>query len=411
MPKPNVFIGRQPIVDARERIKGYEILYRSSADSQVADFDDQDQASTEVVIRTFMELGPDAAFGTGKGYFNATAGVLEAGYLEVLPPERVVIELLESIEPTPQIVMACDRLRKMGFTLALDDYVPGDAREELLSLVDWVKVDLIETDPKKLRRLVRRLRRSGVHLLAEKVSSQPEFQRCISLGFDLFQGFHFSRPEIVSGCAPTHQNTALLDLMAKLQTGEETQEIAQTLKRHADLGVGLLRIANSAAMARAQSLSRIEDALVYLGRRQLQRWLAILLFSQNRPNGFLDPLLVLAAKRGRLLELLAAELNPDPDWTERAFLVGLLASADILLGRSRQEILDDLQLDEESRAALLGYEGDLGALLRIAEASESCDFTRLEDQLSTLAITQAAFQEAENSAYEWFHNMSGSLAA
>lgn len=384
---------------------GYEILYRSSATSHRADFENQDQAAAQVVVDSFMNLGADSVLGEGIGFFNATAAVLEAGVMKVLPPDRTVVEILEDISPSPRLVQICRDLGRAGYTLALDDYVPGDPREELLDLVDWVKVDLLETDPKQLRRLYRELRRAGPKLLAEKVSSWAEFERCRALGFDAFQGFYFAQAEIVSGKAPEAETGALLDLMGRVQGDAETHEVAQKLKQHADLSLGLVRIANSASMARAQSLSSVEDALVYLGRRQLQRWIAILLFANNRPGGHRDPLLITAAKRGRLLELLACRLSGDVELSERAFLVGILASIDALLGRPKEELLRELNLAEEALAALLDHSGCLGQLLCTAEAFEVGDFSGAQGCMEGLGISPGDFQEDEDSAYDWVHGL------
>lgn len=198
--------------------------------------------------------------------------------------------------------------------------------------------------------------------------------------------------------------------MGRLHRDEDTQCVVEGLKPHPSLSVGLLRIANSPALARAQRLSRVEDALVFLGRRQLQRWLAVLLFAEGRPAGFRDPLLVTAAKRGRLLELAAHHLEVSPAWRERAFLVGILASIDALLGRPKQEVIEELLLDEESEAALLRREGPLGELLAAAEAFERCDFSRAEAALEKLGIPTADFQAHEIAAYEWVHGLSEELA-
>lgn len=406
MDRPNVFLGRQPIVDRRERIVAYELLFRSSAESQHADFSDQNQAAVGVIIDTFMHLGPQRVLGPALGFFNVTRRVLESGDLAALPADRVVLEILEDIAPDDAAIAACEELRQAGFSLALDDYVPGDPREEMLPLVDWVKVDLIETDPKKLKRLVRQLRGTGAKLLAEKVSTRAEYDRCHALGFEYFQGFYFANTEILSGRSIEPGQAALLDLMGRIQRDEDTHSVVEGLKPHPSLSVGLLRIANSSALARAQRLARVEDALVFLGRRQLQRWLAVLLFAESRPGGFRDPLLVTAAKRGRLLELAARHLGGDSAWCERAFLVGILASIDALLGCSKQEVIGELRLDQEVEAALLRHQGQLGTLLAAAEAFEQCEFGRAEAALAELGIPAAKFQADEITAYEWVHGLS-----
>ncbi|MBW2242403.1 MAG: EAL domain-containing protein [Deltaproteobacteria bacterium] len=409
MANPNLFLGRQPIVDRNEQIVAYELLFRSSAESVCADFNDQNQAAASVVVDTFMHMGPNKVLGPALGFFNVTRAVLESGAMAVLPADRVVIEILEDIVPDDSALAACEALRKEGFSLALDDYVPGDPREEMLPLVDWVKVDLLETDPKKLKRLVRQLRSTDVKLLAEKVSTRAEFERCHAMGFEYFQGFYFAYPEILTGRSLEPGQAALLELMGRLQRNEDTKCVVEGLEPHPSLSVGLLRIANSPAMARTQRLARVEDALVYLGRRQLQRWLAVLLFAENSPGGFRDPLLVTAAKRGRLLELAARHMDVDAAWCERAFLVGILASIDVLLGHPKQEIIQELRLDSESEAALLTHSGRLGELLFTAEAFERGEFARVEEALADLGIPAEEFQADEVAAYAWVHGLAEEL--
>ncbi len=406
----NVFLGRQPIVDRRERVVAYELLYRAGVDSQTADFSDQDKAAAQVVADTFMRLGPDAVLGEALGFFNVTGALLRSDMVQVLPCDRVVVEVLETVRPDGENLLALERLRKQGFRLALDDYVPDDEREELLDLADWVKVDLLATDPKALRGLVRKLRNTRAKLLAEKVSDRTSFERCRKLGFDYFQGFYFARPEVLSGRSLNPGAAALLDLMGRLQAEASTAEVVQALKPHPDLSVGLLRVANSAALAPAQRLARLEDALVYLGRQQLLRWVAVLLFSHDRPGGQRDPLLITAAKRGRLLELVAALLDRNPAWTDRAFLVGILASVEALLGRPLAELVEELRLDTETTAALLRHEGRLGRLLQTALAFERGDFAAVERELADLGLQAADFQAAENAAFEWVHRFLQTLA-
>ncbi len=411
MTAPNVFLGRQPITDRRERVIGYELLFRASAESQLADFDDQDRAAASVVVDAFVHLGPELVLGSTLGFLNVTRPVLASGALSALPPDRVVIEILEDIEPDDEVIGACEALRARGFSLALDDYVPGDSREEMLPLADWVKVDLLETDPKQLKRLVRQLRGSGPRLLAEKVSTREEHAHCHRLGFDYFQGFYFAHPEILSGRSMEPSQAALLELLGRLQRDEDTSRVVEALKPHPSLSVGLLRIANSSAVARAQRVARVEDALVFLGRRQLRRWLAVLLFAHDRPGGLADPLLITAAKRGRLLELAARHLDVDTAWRERAFLVGILASIDALLGRPKAELIGELHLDAEAEGALLRHEGLLGRLLTLAEDFERGAFERVDTGLAELAIPAARFQAAELAAYEWVHGLAEDLAA
>ena len=182
------FVGRQPIVDRDQRVVAYELLFRSSAEARVADFDEVGRAAVRVMVDTFAALGMEAVLGRAQGFFNVTGEVFLSESIEALPRDRVVLEILESVEPTPEIQARCRELQEAGFAIALDDWVADDPRECLLPWASVVKVDLPAVPRKELRKLVRKLKEAEVQLLAEKVETAEEFEVCRKLGFDLFQG-------------------------------------------------------------------------------------------------------------------------------------------------------------------------------------------------------------------------------
>ena len=406
----NTFLGRQPILDRRQRVVAYELLFRASADAQGAVFAEQRQASVRVIVNTFTIMGMNAVLGNCRGFFNVTHDVLMSEMIEALPRDRVVLEVLENVDPTPPIVERCRQLKQDGFSIALDDYVLDDPREVMLEWTDVVKVDLPPHSESELARLVEQLRRHSVQQLAEKVETRDEFELCRELGFDLYQGYFFARPVVLEGASLDSSRIALMALLQMLNRDADTSEIVGTMKHHIDIGVNLLQLVNSTAFATRNKIATFEHAVNHLGRVQLQRWLMVLLFVDEGAGGIRSPLLQAAAHRGRLMELVvegALDGQTSSGQQEEAFLVGMLSLVDTLLSRPLEEIIADLNLDDTIRAALVGRAGMLGGLLSLVESVEQADLDRVCAQLEPFGLDLPALQELENQAYAWVHSLAG----
>jgi c-di-GMP-related signal transduction protein len=196
---PEVFVARQPVLDRDRNLIAYELLFRGSQQESQARVSDDALATATVVRRAFGELGIDTVVGGALAFINVDAESLMSRMIETLPRDRVVIELLETIEIEPRIVSRCRQLKELGYRLALDDFsrLTSDYYP-LLELVDIVKVDVLALDQESLAELVRLLKPWGAKLLAEKVESQQRARDCLALGFDFFQGFYFGRPAVLA---------------------------------------------------------------------------------------------------------------------------------------------------------------------------------------------------------------------
>jgi len=408
------FVGRQAIVDRDRRVVAYELLYRSSRTAAFADFDEQSVAAVRVIANTFASLGEEAVLGGQLGFFNVTREVLLSEAIHALPKERVVVELLETIEPDREVAERCRALREAGYQIALDDWAQDDPRTPLLPFADVVKVDLPRVEPRALRRVARSLREGGRVLLAEKVETAGEFEACLKAGFDRFQGYFFARPTVLEGASLDPSQTTLLRLLQQINEEAGRVEIVESFKQDAKLGLNLIRLVNTAGHAARLRLESIEDAVSHLGLRQLSRWVAMLLFAQGRRAGVRDPLLTLAAHRGRLMELVvdaATRRGALSLERERAFLVGMLSLADALLGRPIEQIARELRVGADIERALTVREGELGRLLVLAEAAERGDVDRIEGELARLELSLEELQGIEHAAYAWLHALQQSLVA
>ncbi len=325
----------------------------------------------------------------------------------MLPVDRFVLEVLETVPPWA--LDRCRELKDRGFEIALDDFRPGDDRETMLDVADYVKVDLTLTDPVDLPRLVSDLRRSNACLLAEKVETSAEFERCMELDFELYQGYFFARPTMLSGQKLEPHRVGLLSAFRVVSEEQPTEELDEFFKRDPKLGVQLLRIANSSALGSAQKITSFEHAIMYVGRRELRRWILLMLYAGSGGVAIESAVLEVAAIRGRLLELMAPLLSSgaacDPSSHDRAFLVGMLSLSDVILGLPQTDLAQELALEPEIGAAILDGHGPLGDLLRVAEAIEGGRFGELAQLLESLGFSAEQLSHAQSEAYAWYREM------
>ncbi|MFQ5542914.1 MAG: EAL and HDOD domain-containing protein [Nitrospiria bacterium] len=407
-----IYLGRQPILDQKNQVLGYELLFRSG-NSLVADFDNISKASIGVIMKTLSEFGLQEVVGKRhQAFFNVSTEVLMSEMIELVPKEQVVIELLESIEISPAVVERCRTLKKMGFRLALDDFLYKPVYEPLFDIVDIVKVDLLQMTPKSLEETVSILKKWPLTLLAEKVEDDEQFKQTKTLGFDLFQGYYFARPTIISEKKIDPALVTVLGLMDQVLRDSDLGEIVDIFKRSPSLSYNLLRLVNSVAMGVRQKIDSVRHAVVMLGRENLRRWAQVLLFTQGETPGHQNPLLQTAANRGRFLELLiskgaAGEMSEGI--SEHGFMVGILSLLDVLMGKSMKEILSQLTLADAVRDALLTREGTLGKLLFLIERLEQTDFKAIDSIMNDIPIELSQVFAAEREAAIWTNSLTESF--
>ncbi|HZP89320.1 MAG TPA: EAL domain-containing protein [Burkholderiales bacterium] len=377
----DLFLGRQPILDRNQNLAAFELLFRAGHANR-AHIEDDVFATATVINHAFSELGVEAVLGKHIGFINLSAPLLMSDVIELLPKNKVVLEILETVRVTDGLTKRCKTLKAMGFTLALDDFTDQvDQFRPLLDIVDIVKVDVQHMDEAKLLRTTRRLQELKVRLLAEKVDTREQVDRCLALGYELFQGYYFARPSVISGKRLSHAETALMRLLSLVLTDADTSEIESLFKQNPDLSVNLMKLVNSVAVGGTGKIHSLSRAITVLGRKQLQRWLQVLLFALgSAPNAeFPSPLLILAATRGKLMELIAESLRrSDKDFQDYAFMAGILSLVNALLGMPMNDILTSMPVEASVKGALLERSGLLGAMLLLVEALEEAQVESVE---------------------------------
>jgi EAL and modified HD-GYP domain-containing signal transduction protein len=405
MNEEQFFLGRQPIIGRNRELVAYELLFRSSHENAATVVDDF-AASSAVIQYTFSDLGMAKALGEKKGFVNVSQALLMSDAVEVLPPERIVLEILETVQITPEVVARCKQLRDAGYTFALDDVVEmTEAQRELLPFVSVAKLDLIAISEADIARTAASLRPFGVKLLAEKVETQEQYDFCHNLGFDLFQGYFFAKPVVLTGRMVQPSAVILLKLFALTAADSELDALENALKQAPDLTVRLLKLSNLSASPNSPKISSIRSAIKVLGRTRIHRFLQIMLFAQQSgTNAASDPLVQTALSRGCLMEGLANARG----WSaikDRAFLVGMLSVVDALFGQPLAEIVSLLNLDENLKNALLRREGQLGTLLRLAEASERADSQNTITMMNNLNLSDLRqLNRMQVESFKWAAN-------
>lgn len=403
-----IFIGRQPILGRNHELFAYELLFRSGRQRNAADIPDDLLASAAVISHAFADLGVEQALGPYKGFINCDASLLLSDLLEALPSDKIVLEVLETVDPTPEIVDRCRVLKDLGYTLALDDFVNFEEKfRPLLDLVEIVKVDLMPLDAASLSSTTQALKKFPLQLLAEKVDSSELAEKCHALGYTYFQGYFFAKPTIIAGRKLGHSQLSLMRLLGLVLEDAETTKLETVLKPEPGLTLNLLRLTNSAATGLRTKITSIRHAITVLGRRQLQRWLQLLLYTDPSGSHTVSPLLQLAASRGRLMELLGGKLHPGRrDFEDLAFMTGIMSLMPTLMSICLADILRGIELPSSVRKALDSHEGELGTLLKLTEALESGDGPACSDIVAQLpGLDATTINTCLAQALAWANNI------
>ncbi|MBA4158148.1 MAG: EAL domain-containing protein [Gemmatimonadetes bacterium] len=275
----DIFIARQPIFDAHDRLFGYELLYRKNATQNFAADATPEQMSSDVIVHSIIDIGLEQITTGHTGFLNFSREMLVSGVYELLDPNSVMIELLETVEPDDEVVRACTRLHAAGYRLALDDFVYDPRYDPMIELAQIAKIDVLNRSVAEIAQAVEPLRRSGIHLLAERVEKAQVREDCLALGFDLFQGYHFSRPEILSKREISLEQMSIIRLMNTLRDENASDTLLEeAFRSDLTLSYKLLRIVNSAGVG-GRGVQSIQHAIRLIGRAALHRWLALLLVS------------------------------------------------------------------------------------------------------------------------------------
>lgn len=383
------FLGRQPILDRNQNLVAFELLFRQEETDEKANVINDLSASANVIINAYCQLGIQNVLGKQRGFINADPDLVMSDIISLLPAKHVVLEIKETALVTAEFMQRCNELKQKGYQFALDNIVAMNTKvEQLLPLVSVVKVDVLAVEKKELAELVTELNRWPVLLLALKVENREQEAYCMQLGFQMFQGYYFARPEVLAVKRADPGKLSLLKLLTLVMGDSDIEEIEKEFKHQPGLSYNLMRMVNSVASGVPQKINSIKHAIMILGRKQLQRWIQLLLYTANQSDDSMsNALMQTAAARGKLMELVATTERPhDKNHQERAFMVGILSLLDVLLGIEMQQIVDKLGIPDDMSQALLARDGRLGQELKLIEANEKGEVTAIQSILTELGF-------------------------
>lgn len=396
----SVYVARQPIFELGRGLYGYELLYRRDALTQRADGDDA-HMSAEVISAAMLGIGLRSISGNGMAFINFSREQLINESWSLFEPGSVIIELLESVECNEETLTACRRMVEAGYRLALDDYVYTKDTRPLIELATIAKIDVLNRPMQELEAVAKLIKPTGVRLLAERVETSVVRDACAGMGYDLFQGYLFSKPETLTKTDVSAGQLAIMRLLNLLQD-PNTSDKALDAAFQSDLALSykLLRIVNAASMG-GRGITSIPHAVRLVGRETLHRWLAVILVASLGEKGDVSRELALTAiTRARMCELLAANAA-GPRQTASAFIVGLLSLLDVLLEVPMDKILSKLELSTEVRTALLKRGGPLGTPLQLVESYEQAKWDAAKDLAQDTDVDEEALPTLYMDALHW----------
>ncbi len=392
----DIFIARQAIYNSSLDVTAYEILYRRG-NVATADVVDGDKATFDVLTNAFMEIGVNRLIGKEKGFINFTRNLVLNGHVS-LPKDRIVLEILEDIVPDRSIVRSISKLKKQGYTIALDDVTNIEDIKPLICFADIVKIDLIAIDRIKLKEIVSFFKNSKIMLLAEKVETYDDFSECKDMGFDYFQGYFLCRPKTVQAKKLPESRLALLRILSELHNQDVSFNKIETLiKSDVSLSYKLLKIINSIYYSLPNNISSLKQALTLLGINEVKNWISMYLFSKM--GDMPTELMRISAIRAKMCELLAKLFNYSE--AESFFTVGLFSLLDAMLNMRMEQALSNLSLSEKIVAAILKHEGNMGKILEISICFEKADWDGLNHDLVANGLSMESIENIYLKSIEW----------
>lgn len=366
------FVGRQPIYNVKLECYGYELLFRSSATNS-ANFGsiNADSATSITLMNVFIEIGIKNLIGNAYAFINLTESFLLNEDSLPISPDHVVLEILEDVPINDALISAVQRLKKSGFIIALDDYIYNPSHKVLIEMADIIKIDIMQLSRAELIEHVDILKKYKAKLLAEKIETMDEYDHCVDLGFDYFQGYFLGKPRVIQGEGLPTNKMAILNLLAILHNPEsDILQLEQAISVDVTLSYKMLKLINSAFFNFSQKIDSIKDVIVILGRKKLASWASVMVMASmdNRPLEMIR----MAMLRAKMCELLADKKNLSP--MDSYFTVGLFSALDILMERKLSELIAPLPLSNDIVDALLKYQGRLGEALACTLAYEVSDF-------------------------------------
>lgn len=396
----NVFVARHPIFDRDRQVVAYELLYREGLENAFAQ-EDHDGASLHVMVNSMILWGMETLTGGVPAYINVTDRLLKQDYVRMFPRESVFVEILETVTPDKDVIKACETLKSEEYTLVLDDFVFAEKFRPLVELADIIKVDFLETTQEDRLNMMSIMSKYDLRYLAEKVETDAVYQEAVSNGFELFQGFFFCRPNIITRREIPPQNLQYVTLLKEIYRSElNINNIETIIKRDLSLTYKLLKYINSAFFGLRVEVKSIKHALTMLGAREIRKW-SSLIYIANMNSDKPHELVIQSLMRAYFCEALGRSLNYQH--VDDMFILGMFSLVDAIMDMPLDYILEEIPISPSIKAALLNEQetSHFSHILKLVRAYERGEWSDVSSHASQLNMDETQLPELYQQAIAW----------
>jgi len=394
-----VYVARQPVFKKNKKLYGYELLFRGGMSNAFPDIDG-DTATSKLLSNSFFNIGIDQLTGGKMAFINFTQELLVRKIPMMFPIENMMVEILEDVNPNKELVNACLDIFRAGYAIALDDFVFKDELKPLIKLAQIIKIDFMLSPIEEIKRLVNMLKGSKIKLLAEKIETYDEFEMALSMGFTYFQGYFFSKPEILSSKEITPSKITLLQIVGETNKKDcNFDKLEKLINRDVSISYKLLRYINSAFFKRACEISTIKHAIVLLGEDEIKRFISLVTTAElasDKP----DELVRTSIIRARFCELLGLNSSNGTDVSE-LFLMGLFSLIDAMLDNTMESIMKNLPLSKNIKQALIEANGGLVDYLKFVSYYETANWDQCSSIIAKIRVDEDKIPEFYQDAVNW----------
>ena len=395
----DAYIARQPILGRKKALFAYELLFRDGLANYMPNIDG-DTATSKLLSNSFLTIGIDKITFGKRAFVNFTQNLLETDIPLMFPPETTVVEILEDVNPTARVTEACRKLSAKGYCLALDDFVFKLELTPLIELADIIKIDFRTTSYSEIKQILHKFGTKKIKFLAEKVETHKEFKDALKMGFEFFQGFFFSKPEIVKGREISGSQIQYINFMIEIsKSNYDLNELEAIISRDVSMSYKLLRYVNSPYLKRSAEITSIKQALLVMGKDETSRLLSLIGLSKlasNKP----DELIISASIRAKFCENLGS-VSGCAFHSDELFLLGLFSNLDAILDQPIKDIMEKLPLGTSIKEALVHREGELADYLQLAESYEQGEWERVKESAAKMCIAENLIPNIYLEACSW----------
>ncbi len=401
----DVYIGRQPILDIDSNIVAYEILYRQNKIFNYCDSDlDGFEITAKVLSIALNNIGVNKLIDNKRGLINVDESLLNHSIINNIPKEKFYLELLESTKITDTLITKIDELINEGYIFILDDFTFSKENFEkykiLFPRIKYIKADLQTNSMTNMELIVKNLSKFDIRFLAEKVETKEEFEKLKSIGYELFQGYYFSKPDIIATKKLDPSKIEIINILGMIYNGSDLAMIIKRFEKHPIISINLLKFLNSAYFSFKNGIHSIRQAITLLGINKLKNWLILLLYINDGNNPYENPLFVMIKNRSDfMLEILKYTKFDNEQTREEIYLTGLLSKIDLILNTTLENALNELHIDKNIQKAIIDKVGLAGDILSLAEANENNDIENIDKLLEKLSLSLKDLTNANLKSY------------